>query len=152
MELMRIKKSVASLAIAGSLFGATIAGVGAAPPDTVQRGGAAGLVAAVVQAADLVNITDSVIQVVNIQDSLNNLTALNNVLNNSPILSNNDIIDDITVGDVNVLNDVITVGDITLTNVQVTALTNFLNANDINLDDVVGIAILSGGDLLVFTR
>ena len=39
--MFEMKKGLASLAIAGSLFGATIAGVGAAPPDTVQPGGAA---------------------------------------------------------------------------------------------------------------
>ncbi len=94
-----------------------------------NQGGAAGLVAAVVQvAADL----DDVVEVT-ITDSFNNLRALNNVLNNSPILSNDAI--DITVGDVTVLQD-------------------FLNANnidvDINFDDVVGVALLETGDLLVF--
>ncbi len=137
MEFMRIKKSVASLAIAGALFGGTVVGVGAAKPDTTQVGGAAGVVAAVVQAANLVNNQDGIIQVVNIENSLNNLTALNNVLNNSPILSNNNILQGITIQDVSVLNDN-----------QIEILEN---AN-INIDDVVGVAILSGGDLLVFTR
>ena len=64
---------------------------------TVDRGGAAGLVAAVVQA----NVCD--VHVLN--NSLNNLLrnadirALNNILNNSPILSGNDVIDDITIED-----------------------------------------------------
>ena len=61
----------------------------------VSRGGAAGLVAAVVQA--------NVCEVHVLNNSLNNLLrnadirALNNILNNSPILSGNDVIDDITI-------------------------------------------------------
>jgi len=91
----------------------------------VQQGGAAGLVAAVVQAADTIDITDTNIEVVTIQleNSLNNLRALNNVLNNSPILSNNDI--DI------VITDVIEIGTI---------------------ENLIAIGILEGGDLILFTR
>jgi hypothetical protein len=141
MELTRIKKSVASLAIAGSLFGATIAGVGAAPPDTVQRGGAAGLIAAVVQAANVVNIDDTVIEVLTVRNTLNNLTALNNVLNNSPILSNNNDVVDITVidGNVNVtdvLNDL---------NVDIAAL-------NVALNNIVAVVELASGDVILITR
>jgi len=57
------------------------------------------------------------------------------VLNNSPILSGNDI--DITVQDINVL-----------TNAQI----DILRDANIVLNDVVGVAVLSGGDLIVFTR
>ena len=91
----------------------------------VQQGGAAGLVAAVVQAADTIDITNTNIEVVTIQveDSLNNLRALNNALNNSPILSNNDV--DI------VITDVIEIGTI---------------------DNLIAIGILKGGDLILFTR
>ncbi len=145
MELTRIKKSVASLAIAGSLFGATIAGVGAAPPDTVQRGGAAGLIAAVVQAANVVNLDNTVIEVLTVKNTLNNLTALNNVLNNvlnnSPILSNNNDVVDITVidGNVNVtdvLNDL---------NVDIAAL-------NVALNNIVAVVELASGDVILITR
>jgi len=60
------------------------------------------------------------------------------VLNNSPILSNNDI--DVTVQDISILNGA-----------QLEVLTDFLNNNNIALDDVVGVSVLSGGDLIVFT-
>ncbi len=135
MEFMRIKKSVASLALAGALFGGTVLGVGAAP----IKNGAGGVVAAAIQAITTVTNTGTIdVAVVELNNSLNNLTALNNVLNN------NDIIDDITVGDINVVR----IGDITLTDV----LQNFLNDNKILISDVVGVAVLSGGDFIVFTR
>jgi hypothetical protein len=156
MELTRIKKSVASLAIAGSLFGGTVLGVAAAPPERANNNGAAGVVAAAVQALNNINIRDNVVDVAvveindSLNNSLNNLTALNNFLNGSPILSNNNV----TIGDVNVdvLTGLVTVGDITLTDIQVTALNNFLNESNILITDVIGIAVLSGGDLLVFTN
>jgi len=125
-----------SIAILGTvLFGATTLGAVAqdATPvvpgqsgttqtqPIVQKGGAAGLVAAVVQVADVIDINDSNIEVVTIEveDSLNNLTALNNVLNNSPILSNNNI----------VITDLIEVGSI---------------------DSLIAVGVLDGGDLIFF--
>ena len=65
------------------------------------------------------------------------------MLNNSPILSRNDITVTrvVTIGDVAVLN---------LTDVQVTALTNFLNDNDVDVDSVIGVGVLSGGQLVIF--
>jgi hypothetical protein len=142
MEFMRIKKGVASLALAGTLFGGTVLGVGAERPQQANNG-AAGVVAAAVQALNNIDIRDNVVDVavVELNDSLNNLTltalndltALNNFLNGSPILSNNDV----TIQDVDVLSP---------TQIAI------LEAANINIDDVVGVAILSGGDLLVFTR
>lgn len=130
------KRGIATGALALSLLGGSAAGVvaqsqGGGGTGQGQTGGAAGLVAAVlqIQADDVVNV-----QVV---DSLNNLRALNNILNNSPILSNNDI--DVTVGDVSILTDF-------LNDVQ---LQDFLNDNNIVLNDIVGVAVLSGGDLIV---
>jgi hypothetical protein len=154
MEITRIKKSIASLALAGTLFGGAIVGASAAPVTQVTHNGAGGVVAAAVAALNNVNANNNKVDVaiVQLSNSLNNLTALNNVLNNSPILSNNNILQNITVGDVNVLNKVVTVGNITLTDVQVAALNNILSQNGINIGQVVGIAVLSGGDLLVFTR
>lgn len=131
----KLTHRIASGALALALVGGSGAGVAAAQQtDQDQRGGAAGLVGAVVQAQldDTVNIE--------VVDSLNNLRALNNVLNNSPILSGNDV--DVTVQDVDadVLN--ITVGDVTVQDV--------LNNNDIAVDDVVGVSVLETGDVLVF--
>ena len=139
--MFEMKKGLASLAIAGSLFGATIAGVSAAPPSSVQQGGAAGLVAAVVQAANLVSLDNSKIEVLTVKNSFNNLTALNNVLNNSPILSNNDIIDDITVinGDVNVMNVLNNL------NVNIQALT-------VNVSDILAVITTATGDVVLITR
>lgn len=139
--MLDVKKGIASLAIAGSLFGGSIVGVAAAPPENVQVGGAAGLVAAVVQAADLVDVTDSTIQVVNVENSLNNLTALNNVLNNSPILSNNEDVVDITVID----------GDVTITDVLNDAQITALSGINVNVEDVVAVVQLLGGDFIVIT-
>ena len=137
---MTIKQRVVSGALALALLGGTGASVaaqsqGGGGTGQGQTGGAAGLVAAVlqIQADDVVNV-----QVV---DSLNNLTALNNILNNSPILSGNDI--DVTVGDVSLLSNFLNANTITLT--------NFLNDLDLVIGDVVGIAILSGGDIIVLT-
>ena len=141
----RMKKGLAALALAGSLLGATVVGAAAAPPNPTQRGGAAGLVAAVVQAIANVDVRtgDIDVAVVELNNSLNNLTALNNVLNNSPILSNNDIIDDITV-----IN-----GDVTVTDVLNDAQIAVLN-DVVDLENVVIVAIveLLSGDFIVITQ
>lgn len=132
---MSIKQRIASGALALALLGGTGASVAAQPADQSQRGAATGLVAAVVQVTDTIDINDSNVEVVSvdINDSLNNLTALNNILNNSPILSNNDIdvVDVVDVGDINV------------------DISDVLNDLDITVDDVIGVAVLSGGDLIV---
>ncbi len=96
---MSIKQRVASGALALALLGGTGASVAAQNQgNTGNQGGAAGLIAAVVQA----NLTN--VRVITVDDSFNNLTvtALNNILNNSPIL--NDL--SITVDRVSVLNGV----------------------------------------------
>jgi hypothetical protein len=133
---MSIKRGIVSGALALSLLGGSAAGVVAQKnTNQGQQGGAAGLVAAVlqIQADDVVNVE--------VVDSLNNLTALNNILNNSPILSGNDV--DVTVGDVSLLSNFLNANTITLT--------DFLNDLDLVIGDVVGIAILSGGDIIVLT-
>jgi hypothetical protein len=143
--MLDIKKRIASLALAGSLFGISALGVAAAPPK--QAGGAAGVVAAVVQAIDTVDVNNGVINVdvVDINNSFNNLTALNNVLNNSPILSGNDV--DVTVID----GDVI----VTLNNVLNDAQVNVLNlaiANGLDVSNVVAVVELLSGDFILITR
>ncbi len=131
------KHRIASFALAASLFGTAAAGTVSGVSAQSNRGGAAGLVAAVVQIA-----TDDGFVNVEVVDSFNNLRALNNVLRNSPILSNNDV--DVTVGDVTVLQDFLNDNTITLE--------NFLNDNNIDIDveDVVAIGILSTDDIIVF--
>jgi hypothetical protein len=128
MEERMIKHRIATAALAASLIGTAAIGAVSAQ-QTNQGGGAAGVVAAVANIA----ATDTVDVVV--QDSLNNLRALNNVLRNSPILSGIDV----TVRDVSVLDQA-----------EIDILNNVLNANDIDIDDVVGVAVLSGGDFIVF--
>ncbi len=126
-----MKRRLMGFVLALALMGGFVGNATSAAAAPRQVGGAAGLVAAVVQIA-----ADDVVTV-NVVDSFNNINVLNNVLNNSPILSNNDI--DITIGDVNILN-----------NVQVALLQNFLNNNNINIDDVVAIGLLDTGDIIVF--
>ncbi len=124
-----LRTKIASAALAVALFG-TVATGAVAQQRNNQGGGAAGLVAAVVN----VNVNDTIdIAVV---DSFNNLRALNNVLNNSPILSNIDI----------------TVGDVTLLNNFVNGLTiqEFLNNNNVDIDDVVAIGVLNGDQVIIF--
>jgi len=126
------KHRIASFALAASLFGT--AAVGTVSAQQSNRGGAAGLVAAVVQVA-----ADEVVSV-EVVDSFNNLRALNNVLNNSPILSNNDV--DVTVGDVSLLSDFLNENEITLE--------DFLNQNNVLLEDLVAVGLLSTGDIILF--
>ena len=135
--MLDIKKRFVSLALAGSLLGVSAVGAAAAPP--TQQGGAAGLVAAVVQAIDTVDVNNNQIDVavVELNNSLNNLTALNNVLNNSPILSNNDVIDNITIGDISVLDQ---------------AQIDVLSGININVEDIVAVVELLSGDFIVVTR
>ncbi len=141
-----MKVRLFSLALVTVLMATFTLSAAAAPKS--QKGGAAGVVAAVLQLilTDTVDINDSTVQVglVNVDDSLNNLRTLNNVLNNSPILSNNDI--DVV--------DVVDIDDITveLTLEQIEVLTDFLNSNDDLIDVVVGIVVLSTGDLIVINR
>ena len=140
---VRITSLVLAVALLGSFaFGATRT---SATPKEQNRGGAVGLVAAVVQlfVNDTIDIDDLTAQVglVNVSKSLNNLRALNNVLNNNKILNNVEVLKDINVEDVSVLSS---------NNLRL--LTDFLNANDIKIGQVVGVDVLSGGDIIVFAR
>ncbi len=128
-----IKARIAAVALAASLFGAAAGALAqeATPvttDETTQGGdidqiaGASGLVAAVVQVADTIDINDTNIEVVTveIEDSLNDVDVLTDILNNSPILNDANI----------VVRDVITVGDV---------------------DPIIAIGILDSGDLIIFT-
>jgi hypothetical protein len=146
---MQFKQRLAALALAGALMGTTVAGVAAAPPTQVAGNGARGVVAAAVAALQNVTVTDNTVDVaiVQLNNSLNNLTALNNVLNNSPILNNNTILSDITVQNIDVA-----IANGSLNQVAQNALQNALQNADIQIGEVVGVSVLSGGDLLIFTR
>ena len=126
---MKLQKTVLTAVAASVLALSSLAGpTNAAPKNNQgQAGGAAGLVAAVVQVA----ANDTV--EVNVVDTLNNLTAVQNVLNNSPILSGNDV--DVNVGDISLLDGL----DVDLLN----GLNVDLNALGIDLDDVTGVALVT---------
>lgn len=128
-----LKRGVAVAGAATALF---VGSAGSAAAQSNQAA-AAGLVAVVVQVDrtlnDLSVLSDiGEINVVYVEDSLNNLR----VLNRSPILSNNVV----TVQDF--LND--------CTVASCFEISNFLNDNNVNLQDVIAIDILSGGDINVF--
>ena len=100
-----MRRKILSFVLGSTLAIAAVAPAAAAPPDFVQVGGAAGLVAAVVQVA--ANVETGDIVTVTVTDSLNNLlqnadidvNILRNVLNNA--LRNADI--DVTVSNISVL-------------------------------------------------
>lgn len=138
---MRISKKSRLAAV----LGATVMAVGlAAAPASArhanQSGGAAGVIAAVVQVDrtlnDLVdlNIEDSNIEIVTVKDSLNNV--LNN--NRVEVLSRNQT----TIQ--NFLNN--------CTIASCFEISNFLNNNDVAISDVVAVEVLSGGDITVFVQ
>ena len=136
-----ITSRVASLGLVLALVG-VFAVSASAQTDNKQQGGAAGLVAAVLQVAtgDLVKNTEVDVTVIQLDRSLNNLKALNNVLNNSPVLSENNV--DITVQNISALNNN-------------TVLTDFLKNNNIAVGQVVGVSVLgsgNSGDMIVFQR
>jgi hypothetical protein len=106
----------------------------AAPADaTRQSGGAAGVVAAVVQVDDTLNnlsvLSDiGSVEVITVKDSLNNVLQNARFLNNVTVLQ-----DFLNNNDVDVLNDA-------------------LNNNNVVISDVVAIDVLSGGDLVIFSQ
>ena len=141
---MNIKQRIAAAALALDLLCGTAVPALAQDGNQGQQGGAAGLVAAVIN-ADLENIlnnNDVDVITVDVRDSLNNLTALNNILNNSPIL--NDFLNDNNVEIV----DVVDIGDVT---VNVDILNAALDDLGILATDVIGVVLLSGGDFIVLT-
>lgn len=127
------KMRLAALATAGALtFGVTAPAIAAPLNATQQSGGAAGLVAAVVQIDDTLNQPQVLSNIGTIEVvEVNN----NNVLNNSPILSQNNV--EILIQ--NVLNNNV------LNQVDIDAIQNVLNNNE-----VVAIDILSDGTVVVF--
>ena len=125
------KHRIASFALAASLFGTAAAGTVSGV--AAQQSNRGGAAGLVAVLAQIAADVDDVVDV-NVVDSFNNLRALNNVL------SNNDV--DITVGDVSLLSNFLNENNVTLE--------NFLNDLDIDIDDVVAIGILDTGDIIVF--
>jgi hypothetical protein len=145
---MQLKQQLAALTLAGALMTSTVVGIAAASPTQVAGNGAGGVVAATVTALQNVAINDTVdVTIVQLNNSLNNLRALNNVLNNSPIANNNNILQGITVQNIDVA-----IANGSLNNNNLPILQNALQNADIAIGQVVGVAVLSNGDLLVFTR
>ena len=131
-----MKQRIAALAVAIGVLGFVfVAPAAAAPPvqSNVTHNGAGGLVAAVVDVISQVQAKDAQVGLVNLNNSLNNLTALNNVLshNNIPI----------TVQNISVLD-----------NSQIDILRQALQNANIQIGQVVGVGVLSGGQLIAFTR
>ncbi len=154
MKALRYLAVLPALALAAVAFGpaaqAQQPGQGQGQNQQQRAVNIGGLIDAIIQVQDVLNnaniLNDSNIQVVNVERSLNGnqVNVLRDILNNSEVLSrnvttlqnflnNNDI--DVDIQDVDVLSDN-----------QIEILEN---AN-INIDDVVGVDILDGGDFLVF--
>ncbi|HUQ22109.1 MAG TPA: hypothetical protein VM049_03765 [Gaiellaceae bacterium] len=134
-----MKRICLVLALAGTMAVSAVSAGAAAPSPNNQSGGAAGLVAAVVQVQDTLNNLQVLsgnenLEIVTVKDSLNNLLQNARFLNNITILQN-------------FLNQpdcsVVALCD---------SLTNFLNNNNVLITDVVAIDVLSGGDIVVFQR
>jgi hypothetical protein len=127
------------LALVGTMALSVVSMGAAAPNPNNQSGGAAGVVAAVVQIQDTLNNLQVLsgnenLEIVTVKDSLNNL------LQNARFLNNITILQDF----LNQPNcSVVALCD---------SLTNFLNNNDVLITDVVAIDVLSGGDIVVFQR
>ena len=131
-----MKRLTLVLALAGTMM-LSVVSAGAAQPN--QTGEAAGVVAAVVQVDRTLNQLSVLsdignLEIVTVKDSLNNVLQNARFLNNITILQN-------------FLNDpscsVVAVCD---------SLQNFLNDNNVQISDVVAIDVLSGGDVVVFSR
>ena len=116
-----MRRKILPLILGGALAVAAVAPAAAAPPANRQLGGAAGLIAAVVQVA----VATEDINILN--NSLNNLLrnadidVLNNILNNS--VNNNDILSNIDIELDRVLSDNTVVVNVLSGGVQVGQLT-----------------------------
>ena len=129
-----MRSKLLALALAVTLLATVATGAGAQPNVTtteVTKNGAAGLVAAAVAALNNITISDTTIDiaVVELNNSFNNFNALNNILNNNDV--------DVTVQDIDVLTD--------------NQIDILRNAN-VDLDAIVGVAVLGANNFLVFTR
>lgn len=127
---MQVRNKIATAAMAVGLA-AMSAGPAFAQTtltDIQDSGGAAGLVAAVVQVDDTlndlvdVNIADSNIEVITVKDSLNNVLQNARFLNNIEIIKNSQVLTDI------------------LNNADV----------DVNVEDVLAVSVLEDGTIVIY--
>lgn len=132
-----MKQRIAALAVLVGLLSLIVAAPisAATPQTTVQKNGAGGLVAAVVDVVTQVQAQNAQVGLVNLNNSLNNLTAVNNILNHNNVLDNNNV--PVTVQNISILNGV-----------QLTVLNNALNNLNIAIGQVIGVAVLSGGQII----
>ncbi len=132
MKALRFLAVLPALALAAVAFAPSAQ----AQPTNQRQVTVGGLVDILLQNTNVeipVNVRENQIGLVNLNNVLNNteITALNDILNNSKILS------DIQVDIRDVLNDN-------------TILTDFLNNNNIDIEDVVAVDVLSGGRITIF--
>lgn len=132
-----MKQRIAALAVLVGLLSLIVAAPisAATPQTTVQKNGAGGLVAAVVDVVTQVQAQNAQVGLVNLNNSLNNLTAVNNILNHNNVLDHNNV--PVTVQNISILNGV-----------QLTVLNNALNNLNIAIGQVIGVAVLSGGQII----
>ncbi len=134
-----MKRITLVLALAATMALSLVSMGAAAPNPNNQSGGAAGVVAAVVQVQDTLNnlqVLNNIgtIEIVTVKDSLNNVLQNAKFLNNITILQN--FLNNPSCSVVAVCN----------------SLQNFLNNNNVLITDVVAINVLSGGDIVIFQR
>ena len=127
------------LALAATLALSVVSAGAAAPNPNNQSGGAAGVVAAVVQIQDTLNNLQVLsgnenLEIVTVKDSLNNVLQNARFLNNITILQ--DFLNQPNCSVIAVCN----------------SLNDVLNDNNVLIADVIAIDVLSGGDIVVFQR
>ena len=145
MTAVKPRTVVATVVAASALLvGAPAAGAAHKTAHQVNQGN---LISALnniaVQIDELNALNDLTVQdvrLVNVEDVLNNNRALNNSLNRNDV-------------DINVLRDVLnnlTIQDCAVAGCVDVTVTDFLNDNNIAINDVVAISVLSGGDVIIF--
>ncbi|MDP9368766.1 MAG: hypothetical protein M3Q03_10910 [Chloroflexota bacterium] len=129
----RLTSAVLGGALAAAMTFSGGASVGAADIELEVDGNGLAALLDAFDDLDLAILDNGEVEVIEVEleNSLNNLQALNNVLNNNDVL--NDI--EVDIQDVEVLTD---------NQIEI------LEQADIDIDDVIGVDVLDGGDFLVF--
>lgn len=141
----RMAVLLTTMGLMGLMLIAPLSAAAARP--TTQTQGAAGLVNALVGLNG--QLGPNQVGILNIGNSLNNLTALNNVLNNSPILSGNNVLNGSPILN-NSLNNLQAIKNILILNGALNGNTiTAANGNTVNIGQVLGVAVLSGGGIVV---
>ena len=144
MKAFRLLAVLPALALAAVAF---------APAAQAQQGGQQRAVA-------LGTLIDAIVQVqANITDVLNDADILNDSLNNVNVQLIS-VKDSLNGAQLNVLSDILNNSQVLSNNVTTlqnflngnTVLQDFLNNNSIAISDVIAIDVLSGGNIVIFTR